>query len=65
VVGNRSGDPLEVVEWVREPGARDPTPKKTGLAWPDTLFSPGHRVVPTPIDDPRIGLSPSTARPGC
>jgi alpha-beta hydrolase superfamily lysophospholipase len=64
VVGNRSSDSLDVVEWTREPGSRDALPKPTGLAWPDTVFSLGHLAVPTPTDDPMYGLTPRNTPDG-
>jgi hypothetical protein len=64
VVGNRSRDSQEVVEWTREPGSRDMVPKPIGLAWPDQVFSLGHLAVPTPIDDPMYGLTPRRAPDG-
>ena len=64
VVGNRSRDTQEVVEWTREPGSRDAVPKSTGLAWPNRVFSLGHLAIPTPIDDPMYGLTPRQAPDG-
>jgi alpha-beta hydrolase superfamily lysophospholipase len=64
VVGNRSRDSQEVVEWTREPGSRDMVPKPIALAWPDQVFSLGHLAVPTPIDDPMYGLTPRRAPDG-
>lgn len=64
VVGNRTHESGEVVEWTREPGSRDAVPKPTGLAWPDRVFSLGHLAVPTPIDDPMYGLTPRHASDG-
>jgi hypothetical protein len=58
VVGNRSDDSLEVVEWIREAGSREVVAHATGLAWPDGVFSLGHLAVPTPLDDPMYGLTP-------
>lgn len=64
VVGNRSPDSREVVEWRRAPGRREMVPKATGLVWPDNVFSLGHLAVPTPIDDPMYGLTPRPAPDG-
>lgn len=64
VVGNRSRDSQEVAEWIREPGSREVTPKRTGLAWPHRVFSLGHLAIPTPMDDPMYGLTPDTAPDG-
>jgi len=64
VVGNRSADSAEVVEWTREPGSRDAVPKARGLSWPDNVFSLGHLAIPMPIDDPMYGLMPRKAADG-
>ena len=64
VVGNRTHESGEVVEWTREPGSLDAVPKPTGLAWPNTVFSLGHLAIPTPIDDPMYGLTPRAAADG-
>jgi alpha-beta hydrolase superfamily lysophospholipase len=64
VVGNRSPGSTEVVEWIREVGNLEKVPKTTGLAWPDRVFSLGHLAIPTPIDDPMYGLTPSRAPDG-
>jgi hypothetical protein len=64
VVGNRTHESGEVVEWTREPGSRDAVPKPTGLAWPNNVFSLGHLAIPTPIDDPMYGLTPRQAPDG-
>ena len=64
VVGNRSDKTLEVVEWIREAGARESTERPTGLAWPSNVFSMGHLAVPMPPDDPMYGLAPREAPDG-
>ena len=64
VVGNRSADSAEVVEWEREPGTREAIPKARGLAWPDNVFSLGHLAIPNPVDDPMYGLTPRKAPDG-
>lgn len=64
VVGNRSDEGREVVEWTREAGGRDIVQHASGLAWPDDVFSLGHLAVPTPVDDPMYGLTPRRAPDG-
>lgn len=64
VVGNRSDEGREVVEWTREAGGRDVVPHASGLSWPDDVFSLGHLAVPTPVDDPMYGLTPRRAPDG-
>jgi alpha-beta hydrolase superfamily lysophospholipase len=63
VVGNRTANDEEVVEWIREAGSRDVLPKPLGLAWPPDVLSLGHIATPMPADDPLYGIRPAP-RPG-
>ena len=64
VVASRSTDSLDVLEYIREVGAPEPTPRSTGLAWPSNVISMGHLAVPMPPDDPMYGLTPRKAPDG-
>jgi hypothetical protein len=64
VVGNQSDRTLEVVEWIREAGARESSERPTGLAWPSNVISIGHLAVPMPPDDPMYGFAPRAAPGG-
>jgi len=63
VVGNRTANDEEVVEWIREAGSREVLPKPLGLAWPPDVLSLGHVATPMPADDPLYGIRPAP-RPG-
>ena len=64
VVGNASPETREVAQWIREPGARQATPRATGLAWPEQVFSLGHLALAIPVDDPMYGLEPRRPQDG-